>query len=129
MTLVVPNPAGRFPWLCGADPSRIGVRVPVLDPGLAAAIDRVGAIAATSANLAGGDDPSSLDAVPDALLAQADGRARCGADRREAIPSTVIDVTGREPVVLRQGALSEAEIRRHARRLTAPARRPHRSRP
>ena len=128
MTLVVANPAGRFPWLCGPDPSRIGVRVPVLDPGLAAAIDRVGAIAATSANLAGGDDPSSPDAVPDALLAQLTIVLDAG-PTPGGIPSTVIDVTGREPVVLRRGALSEAEIARHARRLTAPARRPHRSRP
>jgi L-threonylcarbamoyladenylate synthase len=109
VTLVVANPAGRFPWLCGPDASRIGVRVPALDSSLAAAIDRVGAIAATSANLAGGDDPSSPDAVPDALLAHLTVVLDAG-PTPGGTPSTVIDVTGRDPVVVRRGALSEAEI-------------------
>ena len=30
-TLVVPNPARRFPWLTGARPEAIGIRVPALD--------------------------------------------------------------------------------------------------
>ena len=32
LTLVLPNPAGRFPWLAGARPATIGVRVPELPP-------------------------------------------------------------------------------------------------
>ena len=53
VTVVVPNPGRQFRWLCGADPSRIGLRVPVLLPSIAEAIDRIGVIAATSANLPG----------------------------------------------------------------------------
>ena len=30
-TLIVPNPAGRLPHLCGDAPERIGLRVPLLD--------------------------------------------------------------------------------------------------
>ena len=30
VTVVVPNPGRRFRWLCGPEPSRIGLRVPVL---------------------------------------------------------------------------------------------------
>lgn len=111
VTLVVPNPAARLPWLCGPDSSRIGVRVPVLDAALAAAIDRVGAVAATSANLAGGGDPGALDDVPVELLAGVAVAFDAG-PTPGGIPSTVIDLTGREPVLLREGALSEAQVRR-----------------
>ena len=108
VTVILPNPAGVFPWLCGDDPSRIGVRVPVL-PAVAHAIDRVGVIAATSANMAGSADPVALDEVPDAILEHVAvaidaGRAPAGK------PSTVVDLTGPEPVILREGALSEADV-------------------
>jgi L-threonylcarbamoyladenylate synthase len=109
VTIVVPNPGRRFRWLCGPDPSRIGLRVPVLAPSVAAAIDRIGAIAATSANLAGEPDPASLDEVPDAILSKV-AVAIDGGPTPIGRPSTVVDLTGRDPVVLREGALSEAEI-------------------
>jgi L-threonylcarbamoyladenylate synthase len=109
VTVIVPNPAGVFPWLCGDDPSRIGVRIPELQPGVAHAIDRVRVIAATSANLVGRPDPVSLEDVPDAILSQVAvavdaGRASAGK------PSTVVDVTGPEPVILREGALSAQDV-------------------
>ena len=53
LTLIVPNPGRRYAWLCGDQPNRIGLRVPVLHPLLAAAIDRVPALLLTSANVAG----------------------------------------------------------------------------
>ena len=109
VTVVLPNPTGIFPWLCGDDPTRIGVRVPVLLPGIADAIDRVRVIAATSANLAGQPDPVLLDQVPGEILSEVAvaidaGRAPAGK------PSTVVDLTGPEPVILREGALSEQDI-------------------
>ena len=109
VTVVLPNPTGIFPWLCGDDPTRIGVRVPELLPAIADAIDRVGVIAATSANLAGQPDPVLLDQVPGAILSEVAvaidaGRAAAGK------PSTVVDLTGPEPVILREGALSEQDV-------------------
>src|SRR5262249_15646743 len=53
LTLVVANPSHRYRWLCGEEPDRIGLRVPDLEPRLAAAIDRVPALLLTSANAAG----------------------------------------------------------------------------
>ena len=35
VTVLVPNPATRFPLACGAEPGRLGVRVPKLDDRLA----------------------------------------------------------------------------------------------
>jgi tRNA threonylcarbamoyl adenosine modification protein (Sua5/YciO/YrdC/YwlC family) len=102
-TLVVPNPARRFRWIGGSRPDTIGVRVPDLPGPAREVIERVGAVAATSANLHGGPDPARLDAVPEQI------REGCGAvvDTGElpGRPSTVVDLTGREPVVLRAGAV------------------------
>ena len=80
----------------------IGVRVPDLPPSAAAVVRKVGVVAATSANLAGGQDPRRVEDVPEEI------RAACGAivDAGElpGVPSTVIDLTSGEPRVLRQGA-------------------------
>jgi L-threonylcarbamoyladenylate synthase len=100
-TLVLLNPARRFPWLCGDTPDRIGVRVPALAGEAQAVLDRLGAVASTSANLAGGPEPRSLVEVPEELRSVCvllDGGELPGE------PSTVIDFTGPEPVVLREGA-------------------------
>ena len=80
----------------------IGVRVPNLPPSAAAVVREVGVVAATSANLAGGADPRRVEEVPEEI------RAACGAivDAGElpGLPSTVLDLSGDEPRVLRQGA-------------------------
>jgi L-threonylcarbamoyladenylate synthase len=102
-TLVLPNPARRFPRLSGGAPGTIGVRVPVLQGPSRAVIRQVGAVAATSANRHGETDPSKLEDVPgeirEACAAEIDGGELPGT------PSTVIDLTGPEPRVLREGAV------------------------
>jgi tRNA threonylcarbamoyl adenosine modification protein (Sua5/YciO/YrdC/YwlC family) len=115
-TLVLPNPARRFRWLCGATPRQIGVRVPNLPEPARAVLDRVGVVAATSANLHGGPDPASLADVSSELVervgAAVDGGPLPG------LASTVLDLTGREPTVLREGAGSVAEALERLARLT-----------
>jgi L-threonylcarbamoyladenylate synthase len=80
----------------------VGVRVPNLPPEADAVVRAVGVVAATSANLSGGPDPRRIEDIPDEI------RAACGAivDAGElpGLASTVIDLTGEEPRVLRQGA-------------------------
>ena len=79
-----------------------GVRVPELPPSAAGVVRAVGVVAATSANLTGGPDPRRVEDVPEEI------RSACGAivDAGElpGVPSTVVDLTGPEPRVLRQGA-------------------------
>ena len=106
-TLVVPNPARRLPWLGGARPDTIGVRIPeVAGPG-AELLARVGVVAATSANLHGGSDPRRLSDVPPEILDSV--AAALDAGELPGTPSTVLDLTGSRPRVLREGAVSAAE--------------------
>jgi len=92
VTLVLPSPAG----------GTVGVRVPELPAAAASIVRAVGVVYATSANAAGGRDPRRIDDVPERI------RAACGAvvDAGElpGVPSTVLDLTGAEPRVLRSGA-------------------------
>ncbi|HST17872.1 MAG TPA: L-threonylcarbamoyladenylate synthase [Gaiellaceae bacterium] len=105
-TLVVPNPGRRYAWLAGARPDAIGVRLPDLSPAATAVLEAVGCVAATSANEPGGPDPLTLDDVPlrlrEACPALDEGPLR-------GVPSTVVDLTGGEPRILREGAVPAAE--------------------
>jgi L-threonylcarbamoyladenylate synthase len=115
-TLILPNPARRFRWLTGERPSTIGVRVPELDGDARSVLDAVGAVAATSANLPGGPDPRRLDDIP------AEVREGCAAEldggELPGTPSTVIDFTGPEPVVVREGAVAAREALEHLAAVT-----------
>jgi len=109
-TLILPNPAARFRWLTGSSPETIGVRVPELAGPGGEVLARVGAMAATSANLPGRPDPRTLAEVPDELRAAADALVDGG--ELPGAPSTVIDFTGPDPVVLREGAAPAADALR-----------------
>lgn len=106
-TLVLPNPARRFGWLTGASPDTVGVRVPAATGPAAAILTGAGAMVATSANLPGGPDPRTLADVPVELREAAEAIVDGG--ELPGTPSTVLDCTGAEPVVLREGAASSAE--------------------
>lgn len=96
-TVILANPAHRFPWICGTTPEKIGVRVPDLREDAAEVVRALGVVVATSANLHGGPDPQSIEdlapelrALPHVDVGELPGK-----------PSTVLDCTGPEPVVLR----------------------------
>jgi L-threonylcarbamoyladenylate synthase len=80
----------------------IGVRVPDLPAAAAEVVRAVGVVAATSANLAGGPEPRRIEDIPEEI------RGACGAivdaGQLPGIPSTVLDLTGAEPRVIREGA-------------------------
>jgi L-threonylcarbamoyladenylate synthase len=106
-TLVLANPARRFPWLNGTSPETIGVRVPVLPEVSRVVVEAMGAVAATSANEPGEPAAASLDEVPTRV------REGCGAavdaGRLSGAPSTVIDFSVEQPAVLREGSASSAD--------------------
>ena len=106
-TLILPNPARRFRWLTGVRTEAIGVRVPELPEASRRVVDAVGCVMATSANDPGGANPASLADVPqrirDAVAAELDLGPLPGT------PSTVIDFTHDEPLVIRDGAAPAAD--------------------
>jgi L-threonylcarbamoyladenylate synthase len=106
-TLILSNPERRYRWLTGTNPDAIGVRVPELPPDAAQVVAAVGAVSSTSANAPGGPNPREVDDIPaelrDAVGAIVDVGPLPGA------PSTVLDFTGPEPRVLREGAAPSGE--------------------
>ena len=112
-TLVVPNPAERYRWITGTTADKIGVRVPELSGPGAEVLAAVGVVVATSANVHGGADPRRLEEVPAEVRASA--AAVVDGGDLPGTPSTVLDLTGDEPVVLREGAVPAAEAVERAR--------------
>ncbi len=108
VTLLLPNPAGRFALACGADPATLGLRVPAVE----ALSDVRWPALQSSANRAGGPDPRRLDQVPELLRASADLVIDGG--ELPGTPSTVVDLRRYEErgswSVIRSGTVSEQEL-------------------
>jgi L-threonylcarbamoyladenylate synthase len=86
VTLLLPNPAARFPLACGADPRTLGLRVPA--GSVLAGVSSP--VLQSSANLSGGPDARRLDEVPAAIREGADLLVDAG--ELPGTPSTVIDL-------------------------------------
>jgi L-threonylcarbamoyladenylate synthase len=108
VTLLLPNPARRFPLACGPDPDTLGLRVPDL-PALAGVSVPV---LQSSANPAGGADAWRLADVPAALRDGADLVLDGG--ELPGTPSTVVDLrryeTGGIWAIVREGAVPPAAV-------------------
>jgi tRNA threonylcarbamoyl adenosine modification protein (Sua5/YciO/YrdC/YwlC family) len=106
-TLVLPNPWRRLTLLTGAHPETIGVRVPDLPVQASAVLEEFGAVAATSANIHGEPDPARVADLPEVLR---DGVAAIvDAGPLPGTASTVVDLTGAGPRILREGAVPAAD--------------------
>ena len=115
VTLLLPNPARRFPLACGVGGEgieRLGLRVPAWPPALAALGDVSWPVLQTSANVAGGPDARRLQDVPEAIRARADLVLDGG--ELPGTPSTVVDLRGFERdgrwSVVREGALAVGDV-------------------
>jgi L-threonylcarbamoyladenylate synthase len=108
LTLVLPRAAIVPPEVTGGLDA-VGVRLPA-HPVARALIERVGApLAAPSANLYTGVSPTSAAHVEKGLLGRIDAILD-GGETTVGIESTVLDLSGARPTVLRPGAVSAAEI-------------------
>lgn len=115
VTLLLPNPAHRFPLACGVGGDGIdtlGLRVPAWPPALAALADVRWPVLQSSANVAGGPDARALAEVPESIRAGADLVLDGG--ELPGTPSTVVDLrayeAGGEWSVVREGAVRTEEI-------------------
>jgi L-threonylcarbamoyladenylate synthase len=106
-TLILPNPARRYRWLTGVRTDALGVRVPELPEASQRVVDAAGCLMATSANDPGGPDPVTLDDVPQRIRKAVAAELDLGP--LPGTPSTVIDFTNDEPVVIRDGIVPAAE--------------------
>ncbi len=108
VTLLVPNPASRFPLAGGGETSTLGLRVP--DVSALASVRRP--VLQSSANQAGGSDPRRLEDVPREIRAAADLVLDGG--KLPGTPSTVVDLRHFETdgswLVVRRGAVGEEEL-------------------
>jgi L-threonylcarbamoyladenylate synthase len=108
VTLVVANPAGRYPLACREDPGRLGLRL-IGGPlaGLACPVFQ------TSANRSGEPAPAAFEQVAPRVLAGADLAIDGG--ELTGKPSTVIDLTRVEGEgkwsLLREGGMPEPDVR------------------
>lgn len=114
VTLLLPNPARRFPLACGPDPGTLGLRVPALGPRTQALAAVRWPVLQSSANPSGGADPRRLEDVDPALREAADLVLDAG--ELPGTPSTVIDLQRYEDTgewsVLREGAVPAEEVAR-----------------
>lgn len=112
VTLLVPNPARRFPLACGTDPDRLGVRVPVLEGGLAPLAAARWPVLQSSANPTDGADARRLADVDPRIRAEVDLQLDGG--DLPGTPSTVIDLVRWEVdgdyAIVRHGALSAGDV-------------------
>jgi L-threonylcarbamoyladenylate synthase len=91
LTLVLPNPARRFPLACGPEPERLGLRVPHLAGELAPLAGVSWPVLQSSANRSGGADARRVADV-DADLREAVDLV-LDAGELPGTPSTVVDLT------------------------------------
>ena len=97
-----------LPHALTAGSGKIGVRL----PGSAATrhlLEEVGPLTATSANLAQGPNPETLESIPDAVAGNCDYLIDGGA-ATESSPSTLIDTVAEPPVLIREGVISRQQI-------------------
>jgi L-threonylcarbamoyladenylate synthase len=107
LTLVIASEP-NLRWDLGAADGTVGVRMPLDDVALEV-IRAVGPLAVSAANRAGQPAPTTA-AEAAAALGDAVALVLDDGPRQPATHSTIVDLTRREPVVLRPGALPGDEV-------------------
>jgi L-threonylcarbamoyladenylate synthase len=112
VTLLVPNPAHRYPLACGDEPDRLGIRVPRLEGALEPLASARWPVLQSSANRAGGADARRVDDIDPGLRADVDMILDAG--ELPGTPSTVVDFSvweeGGTFELVREGALPQEAV-------------------
>ena len=108
LTVLLPNPARRYPLACGPAPERLGLRVPELPAGLTALGAARWPVLQSSANRSGSADARRIADVPAEIRSRVDMQLDGG--ELPGIASTVLDLTAYEEggryEIVRAGAVS-----------------------
>ena len=110
MTLVMPRTAESAYWDLGGDAATVAVRIP-RHPLALALLARTGPLAVTSANVSGRPPLEDADSLAGAFGDEV-AVYLCQEAPLSGPASTVVDLTGEAPRVLRAGAVPEADIAR-----------------
>ncbi|WP_262701903.1 MULTISPECIES: L-threonylcarbamoyladenylate synthase [Streptomyces] len=96
-------------WDLGESRGTVAVRMP-LHPVAIELLTDFGPMAVSSANLTGHPSPQDCDAAQD-MLGDSVSVYLDGGPTPAAVPSSIVDVTGKVPVLLRAGALTAEQLR------------------
>ncbi|MGH2682165.1 MAG: L-threonylcarbamoyladenylate synthase [Actinomycetota bacterium] len=107
LTMVLPRTTVSRRWNLGDQKETVGVRVPA-HPVTLGVLRRTGPLAVTSANVSGGPTPSDCRSLR-ALFGQAVAVYLC-AGLVGGLASTVVDLSGAKPQILREGAIPSEEL-------------------
>lgn len=99
-------------WDLGDARGTVGVRMP-LHPLAIELLTDFGPMAVSSANLSGHPPPQDCDAAEE-MLGDSVAVYLDGGPTPDSVPSSIVDVTARAPVLLRAGAVSAEELRKVA---------------
>lgn len=112
VTVVVANPARRFPLACGPNPLSLGVRVPALSGALEPLRAVRWPVLQTSANVSGAPDSRRIEDVDERIRSSVDLVLDAG--ELPGIASTVVDLSDYESdgtwSLLREGAVPASEL-------------------
>ncbi|MCZ7416514.1 MULTISPECIES: L-threonylcarbamoyladenylate synthase [unclassified Streptomyces] len=96
-------------WDLGETGGTVAVRMP-LHPVAIELLTEVGPMAVSSANLTGHPAPQDCDSAQE-MLGDAVAVYLDGGPTPDNVPSSIVDVTGKVPVLLRAGAIGAEELR------------------
>ncbi|HEX6654502.1 MAG TPA: Sua5/YciO/YrdC/YwlC family protein [Thermoleophilaceae bacterium] len=112
VTILLPNPAHRYPLACGIEPDKLGIRVPALEGGLEPLAAVRWPVLQSSANRAGGADARRVDDIDPGLRAGVDMILDAG--ELPGTPSTIVDFSmweeGGTFALVREGALPQEAV-------------------
>jgi tRNA threonylcarbamoyl adenosine modification protein (Sua5/YciO/YrdC/YwlC family) len=97
-------------WDLGDTRGTVAVRMP-LHPVAIELLTATGPMAVSSANLTGMPSPQDCDAAQE-MLGDSVAVYLDGGSTPAAVPSSIVDVTGKVPLLLRAGAISAEELRK-----------------
>jgi L-threonylcarbamoyladenylate synthase len=116
LTIVLPRAEASREWELGGDAGTIGVRMPH-HPLTLALLERTGPLAVSSANRSGEPTPTTCEELSD-VFGETVAVYVCDEGPLGQVASSVVDLTGGLPRMLRTGAVTEGDVRAALARTT-----------